>query len=153
MVKKIILLILFSVLMALAFDLTSFIANDRQKHYWLGLGSGVSGYSTARIITWNKYSDQPMFEAENKRRTISLLSGIGAAILIGVGKELIWDLALKKGQPELEDFEYTFIGGIGGSLMIYVLDCTFIKRKDKQNIYLYLIPKKDAIEIHCQLRF
>jgi len=107
-------------------------------------------------MTWNKFSNQSLPYAENKRRAISLLSGMGAIILIGASKELIWDWALDKGYPEYEDFVATLIGGNTGSIITYILDCTFIKRKEKQNIYLnylYILPTKNSLKFYCQIKF
>jgi hypothetical protein len=147
--KKIIVLIIVLIVASSAFT-------NKQDYYWLGLGCGIAGYSTARIITWNKYSDQPMPGAEEQRRSVSLISGIGTAVIIGASKELIWDWALDKGYPEYEDFEATLIGGIAGSMISYVLDRTFIKRKEKQTAYLnyfHILPTKNSLKFYCQIKF
>lgn len=149
--KKIIFLVAILAITASAFNLT-----NKQKHYWLGLGCGITGYSAARIITWNKYSNQDISEAEEMRRNISFFSGIGTAIVVGAGEELIWDLTLKKGNPEWTDFEATFIGGICGSLIGRAIDQLLIKRKEKSTAYLdclYLSINKSSFSLSWQIKF
>lgn len=153
--KTIVLSILIFGTLAFAANLNA-LFNDKQIHYWLGTGCAFSGYIGARAITWNKYLDQPMPDAEAKRRNISFLSGIGTATVVGLGKEIIWDLALGKGDFEPADLEATLIGGIGGSLLTYALDCALIKRKDKKQSvhqFFYILPSRGSIKIYCQIKF
>jgi hypothetical protein len=119
------------------------------KHFLAGGISAVSGYSLTRLITLNKYRSQP--NAEEKRRLISLFSGITTSIAAGFSKEVIWDLMLKKGEPSFEDFKATFSGGITFSILSFVLDKTFIKRKEKQTSKFTFIFRKNSF--YFQIKF
>lgn len=71
----------------------TFIAGDA---YWLSVGAHAS--PTKRIL-W----------------------GAGAALTVGAGKELIWDLALHRGDPSWRDFAADAVGalvGVGISILI-----------------------------------
>jgi len=52
---------------------------------------------------------------------ITIWTGIIATILIGAGKEIIYDHYMKKGKPEWLDFVWTVIGGIMGTLLYLIL--------------------------------
>ena len=52
---------------------------------------------------------------------IAVWFGLGAAVLIGAAKELIYDLWMKKGTPEWIDFIGTTIGGIAGTILAFVI--------------------------------
>ena len=47
------------------------------------------------------------------------LSGLAAAILIGTGKEAIWDNWLKKGTDDKYDMYATALGGVFGALVLW----------------------------------
>lgn len=40
-----------------------------------------------------------------------IVAGVGS-LLMGAGKEIIWDLWLKKGTPEVADITFTWTGGL-----------------------------------------
>lgn len=43
--------------------------------------------------------------------------GLGTAAGVGAAKEIVWDLMLKKGTPELLDFIATAAGGVIGYVL------------------------------------
>ncbi len=42
----------------------------------------------------------------------SPLAGILLAAVVGAAKEVVWDLALKRGTPDYWDFFWTAVGGV-----------------------------------------
>ena len=53
---------------------------------------------------------------------ISNIVGLIMVIIIGVGKELIWDNLMKKGTPEILDAVWTVVGG----LSVFVFSILYI---------------------------
>lgn len=47
--------------------------------------------------------------------------GLAAAILAGAAKELIWDILLKRGAPEWQDFILTAAGGMAAILPAIIM--------------------------------
>jgi hypothetical protein len=71
--------------------------NDKALHF-------VAGLLIAMLFGWLAY---PLF-------------GFFMSALIGGLKEMVWDLCLDKGTPEMRDFVVTMYGGIAGTIIIYV---------------------------------
>lgn len=79
---------------------------DKFLHLIVGMAIGFFGAWLALVFRLN----------------LLFVFGFGLSVLIGGGKELIWDKWLKKGTPELWDFLWTIIGG--GSVAL-IMDLTF----------------------------
>lgn len=47
--------------------------------------------------------------------------GLATAAVIGALKEIIWDLLLKRGTPELLDFVATVAGGVMGYILLRLI--------------------------------
>jgi len=84
-----------------------------------------------------------------------MLWGVGMSTLAGAGKELIYDKALGRGTPELEDFYYTFIGGIGTSFALGILyeGLGFGSRDDYESINLNVNPKTKNFSLSYKFNF
>ena len=54
---------------------------------------------------------------------ISPFIGLVTSIVVGAGKEVIYDKLLKKGCFEILDFIATFIGGLIGMILILLFNC------------------------------
>lgn len=65
--------------------------------YWLALANGASPLNRA-------------------------LLGFGSAVLVGAGKELLWDLVLKRGDPSWRDFTADVAGAVIGTGIAAFLD-------------------------------
>jgi uncharacterized protein YfiM (DUF2279 family) len=72
------------------------IAKDKQDHFAAGVLIGFS--SSALTVNTNK----------------SLITSLSSAVIIGGGKELIYDKWMGKGTPEFKDFAYTVTGSVTG---------------------------------------
>jgi uncharacterized protein YfiM (DUF2279 family) len=72
------------------------IAKDKQNHFAAGVLIGFS--SSALTVNTNK----------------SLLASLSSAVIIGGGKELIYDKWMGRGTPEFKDFAYTIAGSVTG---------------------------------------
>lgn len=44
-----------------------------------------------------------------------------ATVLVGAAKELVWDLALKKGTPDKNDALATAVGGLAGAAIYFII--------------------------------
>lgn len=60
------------------------------------------------------------------KRDLMILA-LPVTILIGAGKELIWDKWLKKGTPEWKDLYCDVWGGLFGTILAYVLCFYFLQ--------------------------
>lgn len=49
---------------------------------------------------------------------ISPISGLITSVIIGAGKEVVWDKLMKKGCFEVLDFVATCVGGVVGYLIL-----------------------------------
>ena len=77
---------------------------DKVKHFLGGVViAAVLGYIVGLWLT-------PMSAS---------LSGLAAAVLIGTGKEAVWDNWLKKGTDDKHDMYSTAAGGVFGSLVLW----------------------------------
>jgi hypothetical protein len=71
--------------------------NDKQQHF-------VAGLLIALLFGWLVY---PAF-------------GFFMAVLIGGLKEMVWDILLDRGTPEMRDFVATAQGGIVGCILLFL---------------------------------
>lgn len=72
------------------------LPKDKSKHLII---SGIISTSTSIVV----------YEfTENKK--VSIISGVSTSLLIGLGKELIYDKVMRKGNPEFEDMLSNFVG-------------------------------------------
>lgn len=78
------------------------ITDDKNMHYMAGVNISAGIGSLTYYYT--------------KRPFISCLTGIGASLLAGWGKELIWDKGLHKGTYDVWDANTTGWGGLTGAL-------------------------------------
>ena len=77
---------------------------DKTKHFMAGVFiAAIFGYIVGLWLT-------PMSAS---------LSGLAAAVLIGTGKEAIWDNWLKKGTDDKYDVIATALGGAFGALVLW----------------------------------
>lgn len=95
--KKLILILLCSNMFGQKFD-------DRAAHFYSG--AGIT-FVSASII--NHYTDKP---------TLSTWGGITIGCLAGLGKEYIYDKAMKKGVFSKDDYLMTFWGAACGGVVI-----------------------------------
>lgn len=58
----------------------------------------------------------------NAGPTRRVLYGLGAALAVGASKELIWDLALRRGDPSFRDFTADVVGAVIGTGLSVLLD-------------------------------
>jgi uncharacterized protein YfiM (DUF2279 family) len=72
------------------------IPKDKQDHFVAGVLIGFS--SSALTVNTNK----------------SLITSLSSSVIIGGGKELIYDKWMGKGTPEFKDFAYTIAGSVTG---------------------------------------
>jgi uncharacterized protein YfiM (DUF2279 family) len=72
------------------------IPKDKQDHFVVGIFIGFSGSSLT--VNTNK----------------SLITSLSSAVIIGGGKELIYDKWMGRGTPEFKDFAYTVAGSVTG---------------------------------------
>ena len=75
---------------------------DKTLHFSAGYLTSVSGYIIAKKLN----AKHPM------------IIGISSSILVGAGKEIVYDYLLKKGTPTVNDFIWTAIGGGYGVITI-----------------------------------
>ena len=92
-----------AILLLLTINLSGQIRKDYQDHLVVGVAIGWSG----GVMGWT--FDKP------------LLTGIAAGVVIGGGKELIYDKWLGQGTPEWEDFAFTVGGAIIGAAVVKLL--------------------------------
>jgi hypothetical protein len=81
------------------------LALDKKKHIIRGLEIAVP-ISVAIGLFWI--------------RDLMILGGV-VAVLVGIGKELIWDKWLHKGTPEFDDAWATAWAGLTGSIICYFI--------------------------------
>jgi len=74
------------------------IPKDKQDHLLAGT---LIGFSMSSITI-------------NSKPEISLAWSLGTTVVIGGGKELIYDKALRMGTPEWKDFGWTMMGSVAG---------------------------------------
>jgi len=74
------------------------ISKDKQDHLLAGT---LIGFSVSSITV-------------DSKSVVSLAWSIGTAVVIGGGKELIYDKALCMGTPEWKDFGWTMVGSVTG---------------------------------------
>ncbi len=93
---------------------------DWQKHYIAGaLISGLTILTSEGIIrTLNSKRGWGLSEA--KINLLSSFAGLLSSIAAGAGKELIWDKAMGKGNPEFKDALYTAAGGASVSFTVAI---------------------------------
>ena len=87
--------------------ITGLKRQDVRKHV-------LAGFLIATIVSFLVGSILP-------NPKIAVWFGLGAAVLIGAAKELIYDLWMKKGTPDWIDFIGTTIGGIVGTILAFVI--------------------------------
>jgi len=71
--------------------------NDKQQHF-------IAGLLIALLFGWLVY---PAF-------------GFFMAVLIGGLKEMLWDLCLDRGTPDMRDFVATAKGGLVGCVLLWL---------------------------------
>ncbi len=93
---------------------------DWQKHYIAGaMISGLTILTSEGIIrTLNSKRGWGLSEA--KINLLSSFAGLLSSIAAGAAKELIWDKALGRGQPEFKDALYTAAGGASVSVTVAI---------------------------------
>lgn len=96
-------------------------AYDKLRHFSAGY---IAGNVTSGVLQWVI----PM--GEKNRRIYSFIGGVGASLIIGVGKEVRDSLG--HGQVEMNDALATIAGGITGSFAIGINEIeTIIKKTPK----------------------
>ena len=72
-----------------------------------------------------------VLQSYNVKPWKAVLIGLGAGVLAGAGKELVWDKAMNRGTPDVWDFTSTCWGSLIGVIIeIPIIDLR-LKRKDK----------------------
>lgn len=84
------------------------IPEDKWLHFGAGAGAFIPGYVIARL--WGCTKDE------------ALLWGFLGSSLLSAVKELVWDLALRRGRPELADFVF---GELGAGTATFLFSLTF----------------------------
>ena len=84
-------------LLLLLSSLSSYpLPKDKSKHL---IVSGVISTGASIIV----------YQFTGNKKT-SIITGVSTSLLIGLGKELIYDKAMKRGNPEFEDMLANFVG-------------------------------------------
>jgi len=82
------------------------IKPDKKKHYVAGfIITIVTGLLAGFLIS-------PL---------VGLLIGFFTGVVVGAAKELIWDLALKKGNVEFKDFLFTAYGSATATVVLLIV--------------------------------
>lgn len=103
--------------------LSQTIPYDKQLHYSAGV---MVGYPTA-VFSY--------YYTENTAKTFAWT--MGTTILVGGGKELIYDKWMNKGTPDVKDFLWTVGGGLTGFGIVRLLAWNDPKlRKLERNAYV-----------------
>lgn len=82
---------------------------DLLKHFAAGAAFSVVVFLVFWLITGN-ISDAAV-----------IVAGIGS-LLLGAAKEIIWDLWLKKGTPEVADITLTWAGGLMAIFALKIIE-------------------------------
>ena len=90
--------------------------NDKDLHFWAGLGITSVTYVTYRVF------NQDTTENIDTKRVKAVLIGAGVGTVVGAAKELIWDGLLKKGTQDLGDFTATAKGSAVGAVLSLGVD-------------------------------
>lgn len=56
-----------------------------------------------------------------EKKFLLVFFGIISGTVVGLLKEFVWDLALKKGTFEMDDIQYTVLGSILGGIVVMLL--------------------------------
>jgi len=98
----------------------TFAAKDKQKHYVAGLLIAASTSGAMKLI----------LKKDDKNYALkSFLAGVGTSLVVGVGKEVVYDKMMGKGTPDYKDAVVTALGGINGSVTVDLIDLKEILKK------------------------
>jgi uncharacterized protein YfiM (DUF2279 family) len=92
---------------------------------WLGVDK-VEHVAASAFIAGDVYWLATAADASPRNR---VLWGVGAALTAGAGKELVWDLALRRGDPSWRDFTADVVGAAVGVGISYFIDHVVLKGK------------------------
>lgn len=91
-------LIMIIAFFAISQKCSSQLPKDKQAHLLAGT---LIGFSMSSITV-------------DSKPVVSLVWSLGTTVVIGGGKELIYDKALRMGKPEWKDFGWTMAGSVTG---------------------------------------
>jgi uncharacterized protein YfiM (DUF2279 family) len=92
------------------------ITKDKQDHFAAGVFIGFS--SSSLTVNTNK----------------SLITSLSSAVIIGGGKELIYDKWMGRGTPEFKDFAYTVAGSVTGWAIVKLFS---LEAQKKRRVIVY----------------
>jgi hypothetical protein len=95
-------------------------SKDKLRHFSAGYVAGNLTMGTLQIL---------LPKTQKNRNLYSFIGGVGASVVIGIGKEY-WD-SLGHGQVEIKDALATIAGGVTGSLTVNLYDLNKLKKKKK----------------------